>query len=373
MRIILSIIIILALSPACALAGPPGPEDGPAPLVTVALVSEQDVNPPIEYVGHVEAIQSVDIRARVEGFIEQVVFAEGDDVHVGDMLYAIEQAPYKAKVDADSAKVAQSEADLAKASQHLKRLHAARVESVRATDMDNAVADEIHAKAQLKEDQALLAGSQLNLSYTTINAPISGRIGRTLFTRGNLVNPASGTLTRIVQLAPIRVVYSISENNLGAIQTAFDESKRGKKSTVLTPRLKLANGKTLKTIGQVDFVDNKVDPATGTIAVWAVFDNADGFLIPGQYVTVLITRSEPKMMPVVPQSAVLVNQQGSYVLVVGDGNTAIARPITTGAAVGTYWGVESGLKAGEKVIVEGIQKVHPGQVVHIAIRQSVER
>jgi len=341
------------------------PAAGPPPLVTVAPVIMQDVNPPAEYVGHVEAVQAVDLRARVEGFLQEIHFREGADVQAGDLLYVIEPAPYQAKVAADRAGVAQAEASLRKASLLLKRLKAARSDSISATSMDGAVAEELRMQARLEEARAILVRSELDLDYTKIKAPISGRIGQTLYTRGNLVNPASGALGSIVQLDPIRVLYSISENDLDAIQTALGDAGPGKKHPQLTPRLKLANGEMSKAHGSVDFVDNRVDPATGTIAVWALFDNSDAGLLPGQYVTVILSRSKPEMMPVVPQSAVLTNQQGRYVMVVDKESRAVVRPVTTGTEVGPDWTVKSGLSEGDRVIVQGIQKVRPGQIVRI--------
>lgn len=261
--------------------------------------------------------------------------------------------------------MAQAESTLTKARQYLERAQTVRPGAVSATDLDDAVAEELRARAQLEEAKASLQIAEINLGYTTVTAPISGRIGKTRYTKGNLADSASGPLAKIVQLDPIRVIYSVSENDLATIQMALHDAREGKKSPTLTPRLKLANAEILKTTGRVEFVDNQVDPATGTIAVWALFDNPDGNLLPGQYVTVMITRSEPKMMPVIPQPAILVNQQGRYVLVVDKKNRAVARPITTGPAIGSSWAVESGLAAGEKVIVQGIQKVRPGQTVQI--------
>jgi len=360
--LLLSLLVMLALP--CGVAGAgPGPGAGPPPLVTVAPVTEQDVNPPAEYVGHVEAIQSVDLRARVEGFLEKVNFREGSDVRAGDLLYVVEQAPYRARVDADKAQVAQAEAILTKARQYLEKARTVRPGGVSATDLDNAVAEELRARAQLEQAKANLQIAQINLGYTLITAPINGRIGRTAFTRGNLVNPGSGPLARIVQIEPIRVVFSISENDFVTIKAVLNDTTKGKKHLVLLTRIKLPGGQILKTVGRVDFVDNTVDAGTGTIAVRALFKNSGGTLLPGQYVTVLLSRSEPKSMTVVPQSAVLEDHDGRYVLLVDDRNRVAMRRIQTGPVVGINWAVKSGLAVNEKVIVEGLQKVRPGQQV----------
>jgi RND family efflux transporter MFP subunit len=231
-------------------------------------------------------------------------------------------------------------------------------------DLDDAVAAQLSAKAQIAMAQAALKRSRLDLDYTTIKAPISGRIGRTTYTRGNLVGPTSKPLARIVQMDPIRVVYSISDNDLAAVRMALNDAVGDQHSPALVPRLRLADGTIFDAEGRIDFVDNEVDPATGTIAIWAEFDNPKDLLIPGQYVNVRVTLTQPKMLPVIPQAAVLVNQQGRYVMVVDRENIVNVRPITIGEAAGTMWAVTSGLKAGELVVVEGIQKVQPGERVN---------
>jgi RND family efflux transporter MFP subunit len=360
---VLFALLLIWVFPEGALSDPTGPGGGPPPLVTVAKVTERDVNPPAEYVGHVEAVQTVDLRARIEGFLEQVKFKEGSDVRAGDLLYVIEQTAYQAKVDADTARVSQATATFTKARQYLERVRTVRSGGVSATDIDDAMAEELRARAQLEEAKANLERSRLDLGYTTVRAPITGRIGRTAFTRGNLVNPASGPLARIVQIDPIRVVYSISENDLVSIKMVLKDAAGGKKHPMLTPRIKLPGGQVLKTAGQIDFVDNTVDPGTGTIAVWALFDNPDGTLLPGQYVTVLNARSQPQLMTVVPQSAILEDRDGRYVLVVSDQNQVVMRRVKTGPVIGINWAIKSGLAVNERVIVQGIQKVRPGQTV----------
>jgi len=363
--VLMLILLLLAIIPSVVVAAPPGASSALLPLVAVTPVTIQDINPPTEYIGHVEAKQVVDLRARVEGFLEQINFIEGENVSSGKLLYLIEQAPYLAKVAVDKANVAQAEAELTRANQHLKRLRSVLSASIPAMDLDDAVAAQLRAEAQIAMAQANLNRSLLDLGYTTIKAPISGRIGSTAYTRGNLVGPASKPLARIVQMDPIRVVYSISDNDLAAIQMALNDAAEGQQHLALVPRLRLSNGTILDTKGRIDFVDNEMDPSTGTIAIRAEFDNSKNLLIPGQYVNVLVTLTQPNPRPIVPQAAVLVNQQGHYVLVVDSQKVANVRQITIGKAVGAMWAVESGLTAGEQVIVEGIQKVQPGEPVQI--------
>lgn len=338
------------------------PQDGLLPTVRTLTISVQDIVKQQEYVGHIEAIQRVELRARVEGFIDAIGFSDGALVHKGQVLYVIEQAAYKAMVEADRAKVSQAQAEMARTDIYLKRLNLARKESISATALDDALAADLAAKASLAAAKAALDISQLNLKYTRITAPVSGRIGRTNYTLGNLVNPASGPLALIVQIDPIRVVYSISENDLPAIQKSIMAADQ-EGHRLLAPQLRLANGEALEGSGRVTFVDNQVDPGTGTIAVRAEFDNKNGHLLPGQYVTVLVKDSAPVLMPVVPQAAVLVNQNGRYVLTVENG-VAQQRPIVVGPQLDTMWAVESGLSAGEQIIISGIQKVTPGQPVN---------
>jgi len=369
-----ALIFILCLSfPGYTLAAPQGgPPEAPAPFVTVEEVTAKDVNPPDGFVGHVEAIQSVDLRARVQGYLEEVKFKEGASVKKGELLYVIEQAPYRNQVNAEKARVAKARATHTKAEQYLRRVRRARSGAVSADDIESAVSAELHARAAVQEAQVALDQAELNLSYTTIEAPISGRIGRTRFTPGNLVGPDSGVLARIVQMHPVRVVFSMSENRLsdmeeGRLANPLEILRRSK-----VIRLRLPSGEIYPSTGRPDFMDNTVDRSTGTIAFRVVFDNPKGYLLPGLYVTVLISMSSPEKLPVVPQAAVLEDREGRYVFVLGADNRAEQRRIETGEMLDTLWAVKSGLNVGERVVVEGIQKVGPGQPVRLTSQAKGE-
>jgi membrane fusion protein (multidrug efflux system) len=327
------------------------------------VVTEEEVNSPDTYVGRVEAIQAVDLRARVEGFLEQVTFKEGGEVRAGDLLYVIEQAPYQARVNEASAVLASAEATLTKAGQYLKRLQNVRSGGVSATDLDSALSAELHAKAQVQAAAASLEQAEIDLGYTSIKAPISGRIGRTAFTRGNLVGPGSVALARIVQMNPVRVVYSISDLNLSGARISGNRENEAAMDCRLVPRIQLPGGEMFPSPGRLDFMDNQMDVSTGSLAVRAVFDNSGDLLLPGQYVTVQVSCRKGKRLPVVPQAAVQEDREGRYVFVVDARNKVQQRRIKTGITLGVNWVVESGLTAGETIIVQGVQKVIPGQIV----------
>ena len=355
-------LLLLALSTVLAGAAP-AKQEPPPPLVMVSTVAEQEVNPAVEYVGHVEAVQEVDLQARVSGLLEQVNFKEGSDVRVGDLLYVIEQAPYQARVNAAQARMNKAQVALTRARDYLQRIQNVRSGGVSATDIESGEADVKAAEAELQETKAALALAELDLGYTRISAPISGRIGATALTKGNLCGPASGPLARIVQLDPIRVRYSVSENDLAAVKMALDDSSSKQKKSLLQPQIRLPGGKLLGLSGKVDFVDNKVDANTGTISVRLIFDNPEGLLLPGQYVTALLSRKQARLMPMIPQAAILEDREGRYVLVVDAQSQVEQRRVKTGAISGQQWAIESGLVSGEVVIVQGVQKVRPGQTV----------
>jgi RND family efflux transporter MFP subunit len=230
---------------------------------------------------------------------------------------------------------------------------------------DLAAAQVQQADAQIQAAQAQIEQARLNLSYTEIRTPIAGRIGKAQLTSGNLVTANSGTLATVVQADPIRVVFSISD--LGYL-TVIDELKPNDQGvpsnpTRYTPRLRLSDGSEYTSVGKIAFMDNTVDPSTGTIAVYADFPNPNLQLLPGQYVDVAVETGEAKSLPVVPAAAVQLDQDGAYVFVLGEGNRAVIRRIKTGARVGIDWAVSSGLASGDVVIVAGIQKIRPGIVV----------
>ena len=388
--------------------GPPpgaGPGAGGPPEVVVETVREGPNEIPKEYIGNVDAIQAVDISAQVVGYIEEVHFEEGSLVEQGDLLFTIEQNQYKARVTLSEAAVEQSkanlsgaradleaakadleaaQADLVRAEKYLQRLQNADKRSVAQANMDTAISDQKRAKSKVQQTkarvdqgqatvqqmEALLHKAQaeldlahIDLGYTEIRSPITGRIGEAVFTKGNYVGPSTGPLARIVQVDPIRVVFSMSDREYLSV---IEEMQTASGPAVHT-RLRLPNGSPFEGIGRWDFEDNEMNPQTGTIAVYARFSNEDRLLVPGSYVTVIMERIESDRVPIIPEEAVMTDQQGHFVYVVDPDNQVERRPVTLGESYRGEQRVTSGLSSGERIVVEGIQKVQHGDKVNIRV------
>ncbi|KAA0676611.1 efflux RND transporter periplasmic adaptor subunit [Roseomonas genomospecies 6] len=340
------------------------PAGAPPPSVTTEVVREREVTPISEFIGRVQAIQDFEARARVEGFIEQVAFQEGQNVTKDTLLYVIEQAPYQATVDSAKADLSRAQATLREAQRALQRAQELRTRgNISQADLDQAQAAQETAEADIMQTQAKLRQAELNLGYTRIASPIDGRIGATAMTAGDLVGPSSGPLATVVQLDPIRVVFSVSDRDLLEVRRAAPDLAAAEAVDRFVPALRLADGSEYEQKGKVSFASNRIDPQTGTIPVYADFANPKAFLLPGQYVTVLIRPTRTERQPVVPVSAIQQDQQGSYVLVLDQQNRAQRRPIEPGPQLDQVIAVPNGVRAGETIIVGGVQKVRPGMTV----------
>jgi len=334
----------------------------PPPAVSVIPVASRQVTETSEFLGRVTAINKVDIVARVAGFIEQQNFTEGQKVKAGDLLFRLEQATYKAAVDQQRANLAKAKATQVNTALQLQRgQELVRNQSIPQSTLDQRSADEAAAQADVMQAQALLEQAQINLGYTEIRSPIDGRIGLAIVTKGNLVQTSSGKLATIVSQDPIYVTFQVSQRNL--LDYFRRRAEDPGKNTHVNVRIKLPNGTIYPHPGMSDFLDVQVDPTTDTVTVRATVPNPDHVLIPGGVVGITVERGAPKSTLTIPQAAVLLDQAGRYVLVVGSDKKVEQRRITTGADQGRDIVVSDGLKEGEQVIVEGIQKVRPGQVV----------
>ena len=333
-----------------------------APLVQVEKIREDKVIQTREYIGRVEAINSVDLVARVTGYLETINFVEGRFVKAGDVMFTIEKAKYLAEIESRKGSISQIEANLVEAEKYLKRLQSASRESVPEKDIEAAEKNVEYYQAQLVSARASLDLAEIDLSYTTVRAPMSGRITKKNYSVGDYVGPSSGTIAAIVQFDPIRVVSSMSEVDYLNLMERTGSSPENE----FRPELRLPNGSMYPGRGKWDFANTEIDASTGTISLRSRYSNPDGLLIPGGYVTVVMSSLKEEVLPLVPQAAVTESREGSYVFVVGDDNAAEMRFIKKRAVQGTDWIVEDGIKAGETVVVLGIQKVHPGGTVQIS-------
>jgi membrane fusion protein (multidrug efflux system) len=346
------------------LAQQPGMEGvGAPPAVVVETIQVEEVSDPAKFTARVEAIEAVDIRARVPGFLRSVKFEDGQTLKAGDLLFEIEPDMLEATVASAQAQVARAEATRLSTERSLERSRDlyGRKTIARAT-LDDAQAAFDIAVADVDAAKAALNIAKLNLSYARIATPISGNIGRPAFTVGNLVGTESGALARIVSLDPIRVAFPITENLLVTLRQ--EEAQNGVMDTSsFRLSLRLANGTDYSESGRIEFIENEVNAQTGTVTARAIFANPHHILLPGQFVTLLVQDGETPSLPVVPQTAVLQDREGRFVYLLDDGNTVSQRRIETGARVESGWAVTEGLSGGEKVVVKGIQRIADGMTV----------
>jgi len=272
--------------------------------------------------------------------------------------------------------VAEASAAVARSEKDVKRYRTlVKNQSISQQQLDNAESEFLQASASLKTAEAQLLKAQIDLSHTTITAPINGRIGRAAASVGDLVTPQAGELARLVELNPIYASFSVSEGDVIAAKRRYQAGDRGVEMDKIEVRLRLPDGSEYEHVGRVDFIDNVVDRKTGTIVLRARFDNPQLLLVPGLYVSTMLGREETTDKLIIPQSAVQEDQAGIFVMVVAPDSKVELRRITTGQAFAGELVVSSGLEPGEQVIVEGIQKVRPGQVVDakLAPRPSMQQ
>ncbi|MCG8316982.1 MAG: efflux RND transporter periplasmic adaptor subunit [Pseudomonadales bacterium] len=324
------------------------------PSVMVTEVKEQEIANQTHFIGRVEAIKKVALIARVEGILQPWDFIEGTVIEADSTLFQIEKAAYEIAVEQKQASVASAQAKLKNAKAELKRAKSLRKKNaISEADYDTAVANEASAAALLLAEQAGLKKAQLDLSYTDIKSPIAGRISRASVSAGNLVGPSSGTLATVTSIDPIYVTIAVGEKLL------INARKRGinMQNPPVKPSITLSDGSAYEHEGDFDFIDTHVNQSTDTLLVRAVFPNPEQVLVPGQYVNVTVRQKEATLRMVVPQAAMQKDQTGYYVLVVNQNNRVEIRRVQAGEQVNQVWVVLDGLAEGERVIVQGVQKV----------------
>ncbi len=331
------------------------------PVVIVRQVEKFDASSvPSEYVGRVESIQSVSVKPQISGEIAKVCFKEGSVVKAGQLLFQIDPKQYEATVQLRKAELQQAEANLVTAEKYYKRVTAASERAVSATDRDTAEGNFLQAKAAVAQAKAALKLAQIDLSYCRITSPITGKIGRALYTKGNYVTPQITELASIVQMDPIRVSYPLPDRDYLDQLSLFKED-----GSVYNTSLILSNGEKYNVPGKRDFENNRVDQTTGTIMMRLRFANKEGMLIPGEMVRVFTKPVKSHIVNAVPQTAVMADEQGDYVYVINADNTARQARVTLGREFGELREVTSGVEAGENVAVAGLQRLRPGAKVRI--------
>ena len=331
------------------------------PVVVVKQVEKFDSSSvPSEYVGRVESIQSVSVKPQISGEIAKVCFKEGSVVKAGQLLFQIDPKQYEATVQLRKAELQQAEANLVTAEKYYKRVTAASERAVSATDRDTAEGSFLQAKAAVAQAKAALKLAQIDLGYCRITSPITGKIGRALYTKGNYVTPQITELASIVQMDPIRVSYPLPDRDYLDQLSLFKED-----GSVYNTSLILSNGEKYNVPGKRDFENNRVDQTTGTIMMRLRFANKEGMLIPGEMVRVFTKPVKSHIVNAVPQTAVMADEQGDYVYVINADNTARQARVTLGREFGELREVTSGVEAGENVAVAGLQRLRPGAKVRI--------
>lgn len=352
------------LVPVPALAQMPG---GGPPAVGVANVAPEDVRPTTEFNGRIEAIERLNAVARVTAFLEERQFTEGTDVKKGDLLFRLERAPFAAEVAAKQAAVAQAQAQLDNANLTFDRADKLQKSgSGSQSTLDNAVASQRTAQAQLQSAKAALQVAQINLDYTEIRTPIDGRIGRTAVTVGNVVSPSSGALVSVVSQDPMYVTFPVPTRKL--IELQQEHAAEGGAEGGLRLRLRLPDGRLYGEVGQLDFIDPNVAANTDSITVRGKIANpldANGQreLYNDEFVRVVLEAVKPQQVLAVPRAAVMTDQQGDFVYVVGADKTAQVRRVKLGQSTAGKASVTEGLSPGETIVVEGVQRVRPNTPV----------
>jgi RND family efflux transporter MFP subunit len=366
-------VIVLPMAAAGCANKPPALTELPPPEVTVSKPIVQKV---IDYFpqfhGRTEAVEEVEVRAQVSGYIVKICFTDGQEVKKGDLLVEIDPRPYQAALDKAQAEVARCQALLVKSKADLARSEKLLPSgAISREEFDQQIAAKDMAEAQLQAAKAAVRDGELNLEFTKVAAPIPGRISRARITAGNLVQAGSGgssVLTTIVSTNPVYVYFDIDERTLLlSQQMARDENKNPQAAHIkewnVPVEIGLANEQGFPHQGTMDFVENKVDSSTGTIRVRAVFDNTSRWLTPGLFVRVRVPASDFKQALLVSESAIGTDRDKKFLLVADKDNVAQYQQVRLGSPQGDLRVIEAGIKADDWVIVNGIQRVRPGMKV----------
>ena len=356
-------LLVAAIATACSSQAEPGAGMPPPPEVSVAQVLNKDVSRWDEFTGRVTAIETVELRPRVSGYVQQVAYQEGQEVKKGDLLFVVDPRPYKARL-------AQAEADLerARAEARLAQMQDKRAQTlveakaISREEFETRRAASTQGDAAVRAAEVAVENARLDLQFTSVRSPINGRAGRAMVTEGNLANADTTLLTTVVSQDPVFVYFESDEQSFLRYQ---ELARKGERAETKNPvRVGLASEQGYPHEGTVDFVDNQVDPSTGTIRARAVLKNPDRIFTPGLYARVQLQGSGQFKAMLIDDKAVLTDQDRKYVYVLGEKNAATRKDVKLGPVIDGLRVVTSGLAPSDKVIVHGVQKVFfPGMPV----------
>lgn len=340
-----------------------GPTKPPEVIVTQPVVKQ--VTDYDEFTGRTESPASVTIRARVTGYLDKVLYKEGNEVNKGDVLFEIDPRPYQAQLDQDKADVANKKAAAIKAEAVWKRSEALlRSGAATREDIDTQKGDYEVARAAIVQSEAKVRASQLNLDWTKVTAPITGRASRQLIDPGNLVMADQTALTTIVALDPIYVYFDIDERTVLRFRRLMRQGKiKSYREAEIPVQIALADESDFNLTGKINFADNTIDPRTGTLRVRAVVENPERLLSPGLFVRVRVRIGTPHDSILIPEKAMGTDQGQKFLYVVNDQDTVEYRQVKIGTLTDGLRVIDEGLKPGERVIVSGLQRVRPGAKV----------
>jgi RND family efflux transporter MFP subunit len=343
----------------------PEPVQAPPPAVEYVLLEPEPVASTFEFVARTRATEDTGIRARITGTILERNFEEGQKVEANQVLFRIDPRPYETALASAKAQLSQAEAAVKVSARNLERGRELSPQGyISKSELDKLVSESDTARAQLAAAQAAVQKAEIDLGFTQVRAPFAGTAGRSELSIGDLVDPNAGPLVTLVQMDPMLVDFDVNEQALAT--TLKDNQVRqaqGEPPVRYTPSLKLADGDFYNQPGRIDYANNRVNTSTGTVTVTAIFPNPDGLLFPGQFVRVNLQRGEEQEELMVPQVSVLEDMQGRYVFAITDDNLVTRKNVRLGQKSGTKWLVQEGLQAGDRVIVNGVQKVRVGAPV----------
>ena len=350
-----------------ALAQQPAAVRPPTP-VSVVDIQPQTTPAVFEYTGKTASSRQVEIRARVEGYLDKIAYDEGSLVKTGQLLFRLDPAQFKAALASAKAELAQRQALLTNADLILKRVRPlAKQNALSQQDLDNAIANQLSAKAQMEAAKAQVEQAQLNLGYTTIRSPLTGVAGSSNFREGSLITPgANSLLTTIVQLDPMWINFGVGENEMLKFREQVKSGELTKPDVKkLEVEVLLTDGTVYPYKGRITYLDPVVNADTGTFNMRVEVKNPNGALRPGQFVRVRIQGVVRPNAIMVPQQAIMQGPSGKFVYVVDADNTAQPRPVQVGDWYGDQWLIDSGLKGGDRVVVNGAARLQPGAPVQI--------